>query len=104
MKLRYAFVMPMLAFLAGCAQTEKTEAVTAEITAAQMEGRNAARRIISKNWKDTIELQKELLDIKARQSKYIIEKKEKCAAAFDSSFFSTIRTVNPDLNKIIRAH
>ena len=91
-------------FLSACTQTEHTEEITAEITAAQMEGRNAARRIISKNWKDTIELQKELLDIKARQSKYIIEKKEKCAAAFDSSFFSTIRTVNPDLNKIIRPH
>ena len=81
----------------GCAQTEKTEAITADITAAQMEGRNAARRIIGREWKDTSQLQKELLEIKALQSKYIIAGNQSCAEAFDTAFISTIRTVNPKL-------
>lgn len=83
--------------LFSCAETERTEAVTAEITAAQMEGRRAAGEILGPEWKDTLKLQRALMDIKTRQSKYIIEGKPECAAAFDSTFLSTIRTVNPSL-------
>ena len=81
----------------SCSGTEKTEEITAEITAAQMEGRTAAREIVSKNWKDTTQLKKQLLEIKSRQSKYIIDGKTKAAEAFDSAFYSTVKTVNPDL-------
>ncbi|MCH5229670.1 MAG: hypothetical protein J1F12_06735 [Muribaculaceae bacterium] len=88
-------------FLSNCAQTEKTEAITAEITAAQMEGRREAGRILGPHWKDTLQLQRALLEAKAKQSKYLIEGKGHCAEAFDSSFVSTIRTVNPDLAKKI---
>lgn len=85
--------------LAGCAETEKTEAVTAEITAAQMEGRRAAGAILGPEWKDTTQLQRALLDAKVKQSKYIIDGKPECAKAFDSTFVKTIRTVNPSLAK-----
>lgn len=87
--------------LAGCSYTEKTEGITAEITAAQMEGRRAAGLILSPEWKDTVKLQKALLDTKVQQSRYIIAGKPECAAAFDSTFISTIRSVNPSLAKKI---
>lgn len=86
----------------ACSQTEKTEAITAEITAAQMEGRRAAGKILGPEWKDTTKLQRALLDIKAKQSQYLINGKPECAAAFDSTFISTIRTVNPQLAKKIQ--
>ena len=90
----FAFFM-----FAACKQTEQTEAITAEITAAQMEGRRAAGRILGPQWEDTLELQKALLDAKVQQSKYLLEGKKECAQAFDSTFISTIRTVNPELAK-----
>ncbi|MCH5243020.1 MAG: hypothetical protein J1F67_11510 [Muribaculaceae bacterium] len=86
-------------FLAACSQTEKTEAITAEITAAQMEGRRAAGIILGPEWKDTTKLQIALIEAKAKQSQYLIDGKPECAAAFDSTFISTIRTVNPSLAK-----
>lgn len=95
--MRLFYSIFLVALLASCHGTEKTEAITAEITAAQMEGRDAAGRIVAQNWDDTVKLQRALLDTKVRQSKYIIEGKPECAAAFDSAFISTIRIVEPDL-------
>lgn len=89
----------MLAGMVSCAQTEKTEAITAEITAAQIEGRRAAAEIVAPEWNDTTKLQRALLDAKAKQSQYLINGKPECAAAFDSAFISTIRTVRPSLAK-----
>ena len=96
---RIFLCLSIISFLGGCAQTEKTEAITAEITAAQMEGRRAAGIILGPEWKDSVKLQNALLEAKAKQSKYIIQGKPKCAEAFDSAFISTIRTVNPDLGR-----
>ena len=93
------FFLLLPIFLFSCSQTEKTEAVTAEITAAQMEGRRAAGVILGPEWKDTIKLQRALMDTKVKQSRYLIDGKPECAAAFDSAFLSTIRTVNPALAK-----
>ena len=98
----YTFGIGICLLTPACAQTEKTENITAEITAAQMEGRRAAGLILGPEWKDTVKLQKALLDAKARQSKYLIDGKPECAVAFDSTFISTIRTVNPDLAKKIQ--
>lgn len=86
----------------ACSGTEKTEAITAEITAAQMEGRRAAGMIVGPVWKDTAKLQRALLDTKVKQSKYLIDGKPECAEAFDSAFISTIRSVNPSLAKKIK--
>lgn len=68
-----------------------------EIEAARMDGRMTARNFINREWTDTVQLQHELLHAKSVQSKYLIEGKNKCAAAFDTAFISTIRTVNPKL-------
>ena len=100
--MRFLVILIICCAFLSCAQTEKTEAVTAEITAAQMEGRRAAGIILGPEWKDTLKLQKALIEAKVRQSKYIIEGKPQCAEAFDSTFISTIRTVNPDLAKKIK--
>ena len=98
--LRFALVLSVSVLLCpGCAETEKTEEVTAEITAAQMEGRRAAGRILGPEWTDTAKLQRALIEEKAKQSEYVIAGKSKCAAAYDSAFLSTIKTVNPDLAK-----
>lgn len=103
MKLRrlplfYCFSVLMIS---ACSETEHTENITAEITAAQMEGRNAAKRIVTQEWKDSSKLQSELLDARARQSKYVINGKKECAEAFDSTFIRTIRAVRPELAKSI---
>lgn len=96
------FVCLFALCLFSCKQTEKTEAITAEITAAQMEGRRAAGIILGPEWKDTAKLQNKLIEIKAQQSKYLIDGKPECAAAFDSTFLSTIRTVNPSLARKLK--
>ena len=80
---------------------EKAEAVAAMETANQMEaakeGRSAAKEIVTKNWPDSMQLQQAILDARAKKSKYEMEGKEKCQAAFDTAFFNTIRTARPDL-------
>lgn len=98
-KIILLFLIPILS---SCTQTEKTEEVTADITAAQMEGRRAAGLILGPEWKDSTKLQNTIIEIKARQSKYLLEGKTKSAEAFDSAFISTIRTVNPSLAKQIK--
>lgn len=80
---------------------EKAEAVAAQETALQMEaakeGRTAAKEIVTRNWNDTMQLQQAILDARAKNSKYELEGKEKCKAAFDTAFYNTIRTSRPDL-------
>lgn len=74
-----------------------------EIANAAIEGRNAAKEIVRKNWSDSVEIQRAVLEVRARNSRYDMEGKSKCKAAFDSAFFSTIRTVRPDLAKALDA-
>lgn len=98
MKTKFFILTFILAAISsGCRQTEHTEGITAEIVAAQMEGRRAAGIILGPEWKDTLQLQRALMDAKVKQSRYLIDGKPECAAAFDSTFISTIRTVNPSL-------
>ena len=102
MKFRVFLLTVLLIALFSCTNTERTEAITAEITAAQMEGRRAAGRILGPEWTDTAKLQRALIDTKVQQSKYIIAGKPECAEAFDSTFISTIRAVNPKLAKKLK--
>ena len=91
--------IPLLLTMIGCSQTERTEAITAEITAAQMEGRNAARDIIIYNWKDTTGIHKAIDHAKITRHKYDSVGHDAASAMFDSAFNKTIRTVQPDLAK-----
>ena len=81
--------------------SRKAEQVSAMETADQMEaakaGREAAKKIITKNWTDTMQLQEALLSARAENSKYEMEGKASCKASFDTAFVNTIRTVRPDL-------
>lgn len=74
-----------------------------EIEAARIAGREAARVFVNRPWQDTIELQKHLLEVRASQSKYVIAGKPQSAAAFDSAFVSTIKTVSPDVARELEA-
>lgn len=67
------------------------------IEAAVMQGRSDARRIINREYKDSMEFHGALLEANARKSAYDLEEKPKCEAAYDSAFISTIRTTRPDL-------
>lgn len=93
-------VVPMLALmiLGSCGHNvEKSEESAADIEAAQIEGREAARKFLNRPWADTIELQSQLLEARALSSKYKMAGKQQSADAFDSTFVSTLRTVNPSV-------
>lgn len=94
-----ASCMALLLMGASCSGVEKSEAVTADVVAAQMEGRRAARDIVAKEWNDTVKLQEALLDARAKRVRYDKENRAECAAAFDSGFISTVRAVRPELSR-----
>lgn len=81
----------------GAKYTEQTEAETASVEAAMMQGRESARKFVNTRWNDSIELMSALLEAKSVQSKYLLDNKEAEAAAFDSAFIGEIRAVNPQL-------
>lgn len=83
--------------LSSCSKTDKAAEDAADTEAAIIEGREAARIFVQRNWKDTTELQGLLLEARTRQSKYRMAGKERSAQAFDSAFVSTLRTVRPDI-------
>lgn len=78
-------------------ETESTEETTSMIEAAQLEGRGAARRVINRTFDDSLALHGAVLEATAIKSRYQMEHKPKCEAAFDSAFIETIRTTRPDL-------
>ncbi|MDE6256715.1 MAG: hypothetical protein K2M39_11035 [Muribaculaceae bacterium] len=81
---------------------EEAEETQAEIEAAMMDGRSAAREFINKRWNDSIELQNHLLEARTKRIQYDTVSKPKCRAAYDSAFVSTIRTVRPDIAKALQ--
>ncbi|MCM1291800.1 MAG: hypothetical protein NC201_06490 [Prevotella sp.] len=83
--------------LLGCSNIEKSEGETADITAAQMAGREEARKFINRPWQDTLDLQRQLLESRAKKSIYEMKNQPEQAAAYDSAFISTLRTVRPEL-------
>jgi hypothetical protein len=99
----FTAAIALASLLGACAGTEKTEALTAEITAAQMEGRNAARPIINREWKDTTGFNKTLEKALEKRYTYLKHGRPECAEAFDSTFVRTVRTVRPDLITLIES-
>lgn len=94
-------IMSLSGGLIGCSR--QAEQISAEEMAEQMEaaneGREAAKAIITKEWTDTLALQRAILEARAANSKYELEGKDRCKAAFDTAFYNTIETVRPDLLK-----
>ena len=109
MKRIYILLSAALLLCAACSrkevEAEETSAETvAEIEAAQMMGRDAARDFTGRQWNDTLDLQRHLMDVKSVQSKFELEGKKQCAAAFDSAFVSTMQTVRPELADHLLRH
>ncbi|MBD5236527.1 MAG: hypothetical protein HDS62_03180 [Bacteroidales bacterium] len=85
----------------GMKSVEEGEETQAEIEAAMMEGRSAARAFINKKWDDTLQLQNNILEARSKRIPYDTVDKPRCRAAFDSAFISTIRTTRPDIANAI---
>ena len=99
-----SLIIFILLCLTGCRQTEKTEAVTAEIEASQMEdarlnGRNAAKRLINREWKDSTERMNDMAGVDSIAGTY---SDPQSAATFKTTFRSTLKAVRPDLEKKLR--
>lgn len=58
-------------------------------------GREAARVFVSKEWKDTFQLQQMLMEANSNGSQF--DSIPRLRAAYDSAFISTIRTVRPQV-------
>lgn len=102
----YSILIAVSLAVTGCTakeakQMEASEATTAEIEAAQMQGREAARKFVSREWKDSMELHDQLLEVAAQRSQYTTQKRLQERDAFDSTFISTVRTVRPGLAREI---
>ncbi len=101
MKFPLLFISLLLLGLTSCRQTEKTEAVTAQIEADQMEdarlaGRNAAKRLINREWADSTERNADMAQVDSIEGSYGDPQK---ATTFHSTFRSTLKTIRPDLAK-----
>lgn len=84
--------------LASCRGVEHSEQVTSEIEAAQIEGRRYAADVVRQDWsRSPAGLRAKLDSARARRDLYIKEGMNDKAAAFDSTFRSTVRAVQPDL-------
>lgn len=86
--------------MVSCSMGERGEQAAvkeeaAQIEAASLDGREAAREFVSREWKDTFELQQRLAEASSRRGAY--DSLPQSRAAFDSTFISTIRTVRPDV-------
>ncbi len=100
----FGMLSTLLAIAVSCGSTEKTERVVADIEAAQMEGRNSARDIINKEWRDTVALEASLKAARAQKLRYDSTGHPECGAAFDTTFLRTIRAVKPELERLATAN
>lgn len=98
-KLLYIISLALLATACG-GNGGKTE-TSEQIETAAMEGREAARKIVTREFTDSMQFYNAILEANSGKSKYQIDSLRHCEAAYDSAFISTIRTVRPDLaNKL----
>lgn len=84
--------------MTGCSGKDKQTGVNeepAQIEQAHIEGRESARAFINREFKDSIELQLEMVKAGAARAKY--DSLPQCRAAYDSAFISTVRTVRPEV-------
>lgn len=66
-----------------------------QIEQAHIAGREAARTFVSRDWRDSLELQEHMLEAGIRRAQYDSLPKQR--AAYDSAFISTVRTVRPEI-------
>lgn len=85
--------IPLFSGCSACSSIEHSEGVTAEVTAAQIEGRRAARELIHYHWTDSAQLREKYREIRQLRDSVASGK----TAEFDSTFMSTLRIVEPTL-------
>lgn len=82
--------------LSSCSSDEGQEAASAEqIEEAHVAGREAARVFVNKTWRDTLEMQNELVAAGAKGAAF--DSIPRCREVYDSAFIATVRTVRPDV-------
>lgn len=98
-KLIYIIILMATATVYFACQSDnaRPEETNTEINDAMRQGREAARVLVSKEWKDSVQLQNYILEARAKQSQYVIENKPMAAKAFDDGFVSLIKSIRPNL-------
>lgn len=91
------FTISTLTMLCSCGNAEKAEGVQADITAAEMMGRTAARPIVSADPNDTVTIKTAFRKAAEQSEKYKKEGHPEYASKFDSTFYSTIRKIAPEV-------
>ncbi len=90
-----------ISYSCGGGRTENQSSAE-QIEQARESARNAARRFVNREIKDTFELQALLVEAAGERSTY--DSLPQCRAAFDSTFISTVRTVRPDVADELQRH
>lgn len=81
--------IPLFTSCSACSSIEHSE----EVAAAQIEGRRAAKQILNYHWTDSAQLKQKYQEIQLLRDSIAPGH----TAEFDSTFFSTLRVVNPTL-------
>lgn len=100
MKTKHILVIPLIALLGTACSgfgTGEKEETPQQIAAAANAGREAARKIVTRQFRDSMEFYGAILEANSGKSQYQMDSLKRCEAAYDSAFVSTIRTVRPDL-------
>lgn len=102
-KMMLAACAASIAVLAsGCSGTEKAEGVAARMEAAQMMGRNDAKRLLTRQWSDSSALDTEIDSIKAGRDRWVA-RNPATSGAYDSTYLHTVKAVDPLLYRHIRS-
>ncbi len=101
-KFTYAIILSSISLLTSftfgaCGSSNAGNEDAAQIEAAMMMGRDEARHLVNRKWKDTVELQNYILEARAKQSELVMQGRMQSAAAFDSAFVTTVKAVHPEL-------
>lgn len=78
------------------------EETAEQIEDARIAGREAARTFISRDWRDSLELQSHMIEAGMIRAKY--DSLPQQQAAYDSAFISTVRTVRPEVAAQLEHH
>lgn len=95
-----AIVAAFAVIISACHDKKETQSqgeTPEQIDSAVNAGREAARKIIVKEWRDSMQFQNALLEARAAKAEYELGNRQQSTAAFDSAFIATIRATRPDL-------
>lgn len=90
----------LLAVMAGsvsCSKADTAGETEAAIQEARIDARESARIFLNRPWKDTVELKRKLLEVHDHRAKYDSVGRKRSAQAYDTTFYSTLRTVRPEM-------